>query len=352
MTRPNWRAWIPRSVARAAGRLRASRAHVAVVGELRNLARGTGPIIAGPWLGEVGFEILYWLPFLRWAIAEHGLDPARIVAVSRGRPVSWYQRVAGQYADILECVTAEQFREGNERRHREIGEQKQLFLTPFEKDILSAVRREKGLDRAAVIHPALMYRLYRPYWWKHVGLEWMRRHALYWTIPKPSLPPEIGLKPGSYVAAKVYFNDCLHDSAAVRRRVAGILKTLADIGPVVSLGVDLELDDHVAVSGSDSHVMTLGSIVTPQNNLEIQSAVVANAWAFVGTYGGFSYVAPFYQVPAVALFEDEQGFDRSHLRLMESVLPALGGVSFTPMNMASLSDQALITAVRGPALAS
>ena len=24
------------------------------------------PILVGPWLGEVGFELLYWIPFLRW----------------------------------------------------------------------------------------------------------------------------------------------------------------------------------------------------------------------------------------------------------------------------------------------
>jgi hypothetical protein len=27
---------------------------------------GTGDIIAGPWTGEVGFELLYWIPFLNW----------------------------------------------------------------------------------------------------------------------------------------------------------------------------------------------------------------------------------------------------------------------------------------------
>jgi hypothetical protein len=34
--------------------------------DIAAVARGRGPIIAGPWLSEVGFEVLYWVPFLRW----------------------------------------------------------------------------------------------------------------------------------------------------------------------------------------------------------------------------------------------------------------------------------------------
>ena len=33
--------------------------------EIAKVATGNGPIIAGPWLAEVGYEVLYWLPFLR-----------------------------------------------------------------------------------------------------------------------------------------------------------------------------------------------------------------------------------------------------------------------------------------------
>ena len=38
-------------------------------------ARPSGPIIIGPWISEVGFEVLYWVPFLNWAIKAFGLDP-------------------------------------------------------------------------------------------------------------------------------------------------------------------------------------------------------------------------------------------------------------------------------------
>src|SRR5690348_16329422 len=34
--------------------------------QIADLASGTKPIVVGPWLAEVGYEVLYWIPFLRW----------------------------------------------------------------------------------------------------------------------------------------------------------------------------------------------------------------------------------------------------------------------------------------------
>ena len=47
-------------------------------------AAGSRPIIAGPWTSEVGYEALYWLPFLAWAADHYGVRPERMIALSRG----------------------------------------------------------------------------------------------------------------------------------------------------------------------------------------------------------------------------------------------------------------------------
>ena len=49
---------------------------------------GTGDVIVGPWTGEVGFELLYWIPFLNW-LCEQGLDSRRFIVVSRGGTAPW-----------------------------------------------------------------------------------------------------------------------------------------------------------------------------------------------------------------------------------------------------------------------
>ena len=53
--------------------------------EIKRIVEKPGPILVGPWLSEVGSELLYWIPMLRWIKERFGLDPAdRVVVVSRG----------------------------------------------------------------------------------------------------------------------------------------------------------------------------------------------------------------------------------------------------------------------------
>ena len=74
------------------------------------IARGDGDVIVGPWTGEVGFELLYWIPFLNWLV-DQGLDPSRLVVVSRGGAAPWYRHLTTRYIDVLDLLTPEQFRE-------------------------------------------------------------------------------------------------------------------------------------------------------------------------------------------------------------------------------------------------
>ena len=64
---------IPRPVRRIAGRLAAHGIARHVEQQLMALAGGREPIVAGPWLGEVGFELLYWVPFIRWFAVRFGV---------------------------------------------------------------------------------------------------------------------------------------------------------------------------------------------------------------------------------------------------------------------------------------
>src|SRR2546430_23759 len=37
-----------------------------------SIEAANGHTVVGPWLGEVGFEVLYWIPFLHWLFERHG----------------------------------------------------------------------------------------------------------------------------------------------------------------------------------------------------------------------------------------------------------------------------------------
>jgi hypothetical protein len=57
---------------------------------MARIARSRLPVIVGPWTGEVGFELLYWIPFLQWVRETFPIDPARMIVISRGGVASWY----------------------------------------------------------------------------------------------------------------------------------------------------------------------------------------------------------------------------------------------------------------------
>jgi hypothetical protein len=291
--------------------------------ELAEIASTRGPIVAGPWLGEVGFELLYWMPFLAWFAERFGVDRSRIVVVSRGGTHPWYEPFAAGYRDVLDYVTTEAFKAHHDARVREIGEQKQTRMTSLERELLGAIAGGAGLGAAPVLHPSLMYRVLRPFWWGHLGPAWVQRHARYRRLERPGregLPP----LPPSYVAVKFYFNDCFPDTAENRGRVRGVLASLAAAGPVVSLSAAIDLDDHGGCRVEARGVVDLDGAAPPSRNLQVQSAVVANATAFVGTYGGFAYLAPFHGVPCTAYYGDPAGFARSHLTMAQTALASLG----------------------------
>jgi hypothetical protein len=288
---------------------------------LATLARGGRPIIVGPWLGEVGFELLYWVPFLAWFADRFAVRPERIVAVSRGGTAPWYGHVASRYVDVFELIDSERFRRGNAARIQELGEQKQVAVTAFDTEISEAVRNRFGID-AAMLHPSIMHALFSPYWWGHLPIDWIGRHTRFVSLTRPALPGGL-LLPRDYAAVKFYFNDCFRPGESTGSFVSETVREMAAESPVVSLSTGLLLDDH-AVCETNRHPGIVTFSYDARTNLAVQSAIVAGARRFVGTYGGFAYLAPFYGVPADAYFSDPNGFSRRHLDVAQFALAQLG----------------------------
>lgn len=290
--------------------------------DLAELAAGTHTIVAGPWLGEVGFELLYWVPFLAWFAERFRVAPERLLVVSRGGTASWYQPFAGAYREIFEYLSPEEFHRRHDERLAVHGEQKQRRVLAFEHELLRELTTDVHPRR--MLHPSTMYGLFNPFWWGHIGHSWVHRHARYRRLDAPSRYGDL-LPAEPYVAVKFYFNDCFAATDENRLFIRETLRRLASSGPVVSLTTTLRLDDHGSIDVRDLGVRTLPAHVDPRINLELQSALVAGASSFVGTYGGFSYLAPFYGVPSVAYYSAADGFARCHLELARSVFAGMNG---------------------------
>ena len=281
---------------------------------------GHDDIIVGPWTGEVGFELLYWIPFLGW-LAEQGLGSRRVTVISRGGAAPWYRHLTTQYVDLLELMTPDEFRE------RTAGPKKQVDASRnFDGEIVETVQRRLGLEKAGHVHPSAMFRLFSALWRKRAGVELVESFTSYRTLSLPDADPAAGMMelPPQYVVCKFYFSKAFPDTTANRAFAADLVRTISRDVPVVLLSTALRLDEHSDFqTAGGSGVYVVDSHAVPHRNLEVQTRLIAGARGFVGTYGGFSYLAPFYGVRSVSFFSRRAGFESHHLQLADRVFDQL-----------------------------
>ena len=292
------------------------------------IAASRKPIVVGPWTGEVGFELLYWVPFLAWARERWGLAPERHLIVSRGGVHSWYGMPGSRYADVFSTIAPDQFRAATNQE-----EHKQRRASAFDKEMLNAALRDTDLDEVEQIHPEQMYRMFMPFWREEAGLAAVDRFTRYRQF-EPLIDPVLDGLPSEYVAARFYFSDCFPDTAENRAFARMAIATLAERTPVVLLNPGHRVDDHADLTAAEGgRVFSISAGLAPERNLAVQSAVIGRARAFVGTYGGYSYLAPFYGVPALAFYSDRT-FKPHHLHVAQRVFERLGTATVIPLDVA------------------
>jgi hypothetical protein len=136
---------------------------------------------------------------------------------------------------------------------------------------------------------------------------------------------------------RFYFSDCFPETPDNRELVRSLICALSRSMPVVMLTPGLSMDDHAEYEHPEmSNVLSLPRTMPAEENLAVQSAVVGRARGFVGTYGGYSYLAPFHGVPAVA-FYSHRSFKMHHLHLAQRVFERLGGPSVIAVDTAQAS---------------
>jgi hypothetical protein len=289
---------------------------------LERLAAGTRPIIVGPWTGEVGYEVLYWVPFVRWFVERYNVDQRRLHVISRGGPVSWYDGIGSQYVDALSFFSPGDFRDRLGRR----AWMKQDEISGLDLEILRRGRHAMGRTRAGLLHPLLMFRFFKPFWGGALALNEVLRQTSHRRIPPPQPLSEL---PSRYVAVRFYFRTSFPDTASNRTLVERTLSALTAHTDIVLLNPGFQIDDHHDYLAERGHrVHRIDHLLTPERNLEVQTAVIAHAQAFVGSYGGFSYLAPLFGVNSIA-FYSAHTFKTCHLELAEHVFDRVGGGSLT-----------------------
>jgi hypothetical protein len=302
------------------------------------LGRQDRPIIVGPWLTETGFELLYWIPFLAWAKAYGNLRDDQLIVVSRGGAASWYAQITPHYEDILTIFSPDEFRARNDARVvAQKGRFKHVEITQFDRDIIERVSAKRGLRGPRVLHPSLMYDLFNVYWRQQQPITLVEAFSVFRLLRRPALGELASHVPEKYVAVKFYANAGLPDTPANRSFIASVLSNLTREHEVVLLNTADRYDEHQDFTPAlRGRLHTVEHLMTPERNLDVQTRIIAGARAFVGTYGGFSYLAPFMGVDTAAFYSQPSGFRFDHLELSKRVFSSLKGGSFTPVQIREL----------------
>ena len=314
-----------------------SRVREAVIAreEIHYLGRGTEPIIVGPWLTEIGFELLYWIPFLIWARAYGNIDPDRLHVISRGGVAGWYRRITNHHHDLFAIYPPDEFRRRNDERVvAQGGRFKHLDVTPFDREAADRVAGNRGLGRYSLLHPSLMYRLFNMYWRQLAPIALVELFTSFERLPPAPLGDLAAHLPREYVAVKFYANGALPDTAENRALVSRVVAELAQATDVVLLNTGWRFDDHADLPvGVRGRVHTIEHLMTPETNLDIQTRVIAGARALVGTYGGFSYLGPMVGTHTVAMYSHPSGFRFDHLDVARRVFSGMGTASFITLDV-------------------
>ena len=303
------------------------------------------PLVAGPWISEVGFETLYWVPFLHWVKTAFHVDPARVIAVSRGGVGSWYQGVADRYVEMWDAIDPADFAARNAAR----GITKHYEPSPLDDYILDQLAPAIGTRDFDVLHPGLMYRLFSLYWSGQRAMGFMDAHARFARIDAPTLI-DPSLLPREYVAVKFYAARSLPDTPEVRERLRAVVNGLAEHLPVVLLDTGLVLeDDHADYAfAARDRVISARPLMSPHNNLGVQTQIVAGAKAFVGTLGSIAWLAPRLGVDTSAYYVDPKWL-HAHVALAMRAYYKLGAGRFSVADLRAVDPLGALARRPAPA---
>jgi hypothetical protein len=326
-------------IGEAKKRIDTYRAEWRVEHDIARVVSGSDPIIVGPWLSEVGYEVLYWVPFVRWIQSRHDIPADRLVIVTRGGAASWYSDITTNAVELFDLMSPEEYAAGNAQRSAEDrGTLKQFVISSMDQRIVAEARRRVGASRAQVLHPSLLYQLFHQFWLGHRPASFLDRRTRYRRIAAPNVavPP----LPGDFVAVKFYTAASLPPTDPVRRALRSIVVGLAERTPVVMLDTGLALDDHEDYSFAASRIHSVRDALTPRDNLAVQTAIISRASSFVGTCGALAWLAPMLGVDTTAVLADAR-FLHGHLQVARRVYQLMDGGRFSPLDISAFEQLGL-----------
>jgi hypothetical protein len=277
--------------------------------EINELVCRYDNIVIGPWFSELGFELLYWIPFINSLFIEKTFANKNVVTISRGGVDEFYSFLPGRHFNLLEHYSQENWSKITSDIWRDLGGLKQSKMVKQEVGMLLKLKTELNFNqnsRTLVIHPSLMFSLFRPFWRnKTWSVDLISKELNFPNFSKQ--------ESGSFGAVKIYSRPSLSISEASAKSIKEFLAK--EKIKLMIISSDSYKDDHEVLVLDRIENSILVPIDEYENNLKLQLDVIKKSSASYTTYGGLSYYALYLGKSSFGFFTDSSKFDLQHLKV-------------------------------------
>jgi hypothetical protein len=215
------------------------------------------PLVVGPYTGEMSFEFLTWLPYLRWRFGD---DMPNLLAISRGGTDGCYPCPVVNAHNVM---SAHEIRNGMAIRKMATGKFKALPDDALDNEIL----RRLGLQ--TTIHPSTA-----------TAIPWV---YLSEYLRKIELPNKSRVLPDKYAVVRLFANDWLDRCPPLE-----VIEEYAGGLPIVVCESDEPTDNHSPFEPSFPHI---SFTFPPFESISNTLAAFINAELVMAPAGGLSYVS-------------------------------------------------------------
>lgn len=279
---------------------------------------GGKDLLIGPWISEVGYELLYWIPLLRKLKNLEIINFDNSLVVSRGGVNSWYADICDNYFEIFDLISLEEFRKFQENNYQISGTEKlyddSILFTEFAKKFIP---RNRHIE---LFSPSKMFAILQPLFAQKGRLSPYRMgfdlldfgviNSEIFSTQRLDLMNEIG----PYITIKFYQRPSFNLAGD---EVTSLQKLLFDLSKKFTL-VNLEQKKvfdktHPSMSRILEGIDFIDATDLPiQSNLGLQTTLIKNADLHLGTYGGPSYIASMVGTPSFNFVSSGVGLNPVH----------------------------------------
>lgn len=234
-------------------------------------------VIFGPYLGEVGFEVLYWAPFVNYM---KRLITKKVIVISRGGILDLYDLDDDDlYIDFFTKYSPNDLVNLQNERIKVCGNQKQNFFSDSEKMVLDSFFQP--LNDFYLIHPGVMFKLFSIYYLRTLKISRILPYLKYKKFNKK--------QKSSAIAIKVYKHNDLNsdnDLITLTSILGGLSKKKFEI---ISLESSHTYDEHQDLKFTFNLSKPLND-TKPQDNLAAQVTILLKTKILICANGGIAYL--------------------------------------------------------------